>query len=43
MQKEFQLLKPFSKVRCKDVGTLMLTQGEVPALTIDADEGLFES
>ena len=42
MQKEFQLLKPFSKVRCKDVGTLMLTQGEVPALTIDADEGLFE-
>jgi hypothetical protein len=42
MQKEFQLLKPFSKVRCKDVGTLILTQGEVPALTIDADEGLFE-
>jgi len=41
MQKEFPLEKPFSKVRCKDIGTLILTQGSQPSLVIEADEELF--
>lgn len=41
MQKEFPLEKPFSKVRCKDIGTLILTQGTQPALVVEADEELF--
>lgn len=38
MQKEFQLQEPFSKVRCKDIGTLILTQGDQTALVVEADE-----
>lgn len=41
MQKEFPLEKPFSKVRCKDIGTLILTQGTQPSLVVEADEELF--
>lgn len=40
MQKEIQLQQPFSKVRCKDVGTLILTQGDQVSLTAEADEEL---
>ena len=40
MQKEFILEKPFIKVRCKDIGTLILTQGEQTSLFVEADDDL---
>jgi len=40
MQKDFPLKEHFSAVRCKYFGKLILTQGEPPSLTIDADENL---
>lgn len=40
MQKEFILEKPFNKVRCKDIGTLILTQGDQPSLFVEADDDL---
>ena len=40
MQKEIQLQKPFSKVTCKDIGTLILIQGDQVSLLADADEEL---
>jgi hypothetical protein len=38
MQKEFQLKEPFSKVNCKDIGTLILTQGDQTSLVVEADD-----
>ena len=38
MQKEFQFSEQFSKIKCKDFGKLILTQGDSPSLVIDADE-----
>ncbi len=40
MRQEIQLNQPFSKVRCRDIGTLILTQGDQPSLTVEADEEL---
>jgi hypothetical protein len=40
MQKIIQLTENFSKVNCKDIGTLILTQGNQPSLTIEADEDI---
>lgn len=40
MQKEFQLQEPFNTVRCKDFGKMVLTQGDQPALVIEADDEL---
>jgi hypothetical protein len=40
MQKEIQLHEPFTKVRCKDIGTLILTQGDQISLIAEADQAL---
>jgi hypothetical protein len=40
MQKVFQLDAPFNAIKCKDFGKMILTQGETPALVIEADEEL---
>lgn len=40
MQKEIQLTEHFNKIRCKDFGQLILTQGDRPSLVIEADEEL---
>ena len=40
MQKEFPLNEPFTRVNCRDIGSLFLTQGEEPALMVDADQEL---
>lgn len=40
MQKQFNLTEQFNKVRCKDFGKLILTQGEQPSLVVEADEEL---
>jgi len=38
MQKEIQLKETFNKIRCRDYGTLILTQGETPSLVVEADQ-----
>lgn len=40
MQKEINLTADFTKVKCTDFGTLILTQGDQPSLIIDADQEL---
>ena len=40
MQKQINLVEHFDKVRCKDFGKLVLTQGEQPSLMVEADEEL---
>jgi hypothetical protein len=40
MEKEIRLIEPFSKINFKDFGTLILSQGETPSLTIEADEAI---
>ena len=41
MRKEIQLHENFTKIRVKDIGKLILTQGDQPALEIEADQGAF--
>jgi hypothetical protein len=43
MQKVIQLEKHFNKVRCKGLGALILTQGDQPALVVEADEELLSN
>lgn len=38
MQKEIQLEQNFNKIRVRDYGTLILTQGDAPSLMVDADQ-----
>lgn len=40
MEKEIRSIEPFTKINFKDFGTLILTQGENPSLTIEADEAI---
>lgn len=40
MEKVIQLTERFNKIRCKDFGTLILTQGDTPSLVIEADQEL---
>jgi hypothetical protein len=40
MKKEIPALEYFNKIHFKDFGTLILTQGDQPSLTIEADEEL---
>jgi hypothetical protein len=40
MQKQINLVEHFNKVRCKDFGKLVLTQGDQPSLVVEADEEL---
>lgn len=40
MKKEIQLTESFIKVRCKDYGKLVLTQGDQTSLVIEADEDI---
>lgn len=42
MKTQTRELKPFSKIKFKDFGTLILTQGEQESLTIEADDAVFD-
>lgn len=41
MKKEIHPLEDFKKIRFKDFGTLILTQGDQASLTVEAEENLF--
>ncbi len=41
MRKEIPLHEAFTKIRVKDVGRLILTQGDQPGLAIEADQAAF--
>lgn len=41
MRKEVQLHENFTKIRVKDIGKLILTQGDQPTLEIEADQAAF--
>ena len=40
MQKEIHITEHFNKIRCRDYGTLILTQGETPSLVVEAHQEL---
>lgn len=42
MKTETRQIGPFSKIRFKDFGKLILTQGEQESLTIEADDAIFD-